>query len=138
MMSMIRIATPKAIVSRRLISSSAKSNAVAASIGHNIMPSTASPSSSSRTAKTAGYAILGSTVVATGVSLLLKDEVVYWTPNARNHGMKNLLLAKSGGFLRKGSAVKESASMRRSQSPSFEGVRVYERRRNTKHLRTHC
>ncbi|KAF9114324.1 hypothetical protein BGX27_011144 [Mortierella sp. AM989] len=83
MMSMVRSATPKALVSRRLISSSAKANAIAASIGHNIASSSTSSSSSSRAAKVASYAVLGSTTVAIGVSLLLKDEVVYWTPNTR-------------------------------------------------------
>ncbi|KAF9200775.1 hypothetical protein BGZ49_008994 [Haplosporangium sp. Z 27] len=84
-MSMIRTATPKAIaVSHRFISSSAKSNAVAASIGHNIVPSSASSSSSSSKAvKVAAIAVVGSTAVVSGLSLLLKDEVVVWTPNAR-------------------------------------------------------
>ncbi|KAF8969763.1 hypothetical protein BGZ46_010630 [Entomortierella lignicola] len=84
MMSMIRTATPKTVAaSHRFISSSAKSNAVAASIGHNIVPSSVSSSSSSKAVKVAAIAVLGSTAVVSGLSLLLKDEVVVWTPNAR-------------------------------------------------------
>ncbi|KAG0257589.1 hypothetical protein BG011_003869 [Mortierella polycephala] len=77
-----KIAVPAA---RRSISNSSKTNSAAsASLGRNAsMASSASPSSSSRTLKTVAYTIVGSTVVVASVSHLLKDEVVYWTPNPR-------------------------------------------------------
>ncbi|KAF9185194.1 hypothetical protein BGZ51_002915 [Haplosporangium sp. Z 767] len=82
MMSMIRIAAAKA-TARRFISSSARSyNAVA--LEHHASPSmaTAAIPAASRTAKTVAYTLLGSTAVIGGFSILLKDEVVYWTPNS--------------------------------------------------------
>ncbi|KAG0339959.1 hypothetical protein BG004_006600, partial [Podila humilis] len=36
-----------------------------------------------RTVKNVAFTVLGSTAVVAGVSHMLKDEVVYWTPNAR-------------------------------------------------------
>ncbi|KAF9941398.1 hypothetical protein BGZ65_003881, partial [Modicella reniformis] len=67
MISTIRTTAPMAL-NRRLFSISATTNA---------------PSSSPRAAKIAAYTVLGSTVVIAGASRLLKDEVVYWTPNVR-------------------------------------------------------
>ncbi|KAG0258553.1 hypothetical protein BG011_003220 [Mortierella polycephala] len=82
MMPIIRNAAAKA-TTHRFISNSARSyNAVA--LGHHASPSmaNAATSATSRTAKTVAYALLGSTAVIGGFSILLKDEVVYWTPNS--------------------------------------------------------
>jgi hypothetical protein len=78
MIPTIRAAGPKAL-NRRLFSNSARTNVAVASIAHN----TSAVSSTSRAAKIAVYTVLGSTAVVAGASHLLKDEVVYWTPNAR-------------------------------------------------------
>ncbi|KAF9193282.1 hypothetical protein BGZ51_003803 [Haplosporangium sp. Z 767] len=77
-----KIAAPAA---RRSISNSCKTNSAASvSLGHNgSMTSSASSSPSSRTLKTVAQIVLGSTAVVAGVSHLLKDEVIYWTPNTR-------------------------------------------------------
>ncbi|KAF9905681.1 hypothetical protein BX616_000942 [Lobosporangium transversale] len=79
MLPSIRAVTPKAFVARRFISQSSKANA-AASIAQNAMPATAN---GSRTAKAAAYTVLGGGIVVAGAAVLLKDEVVYWTPNVR-------------------------------------------------------
>ncbi|KAF9426434.1 hypothetical protein BGZ76_002764 [Entomortierella beljakovae] len=79
MISNMRNTVPKAITFQRSISSSARSNSIATPY----MSSHTTQGSSSRAAKVAGYAVLGSAVAATGASILLKDEVVYWTPNSR-------------------------------------------------------
>ncbi|KAF9959006.1 hypothetical protein BGZ72_010446 [Mortierella alpina] len=79
MSTMIRTSATKAAT--RFISSSSRNNA-AVSLGHQAMTSPANAAASSRT-KIAAYTVLGSTAVVAGVSLLLKDEVVYWTPNVR-------------------------------------------------------
>ncbi|KAF9572029.1 hypothetical protein EC968_010434 [Mortierella alpina] len=78
--TMIRTSATKA-APRRFISNSTRNNA-AVSLGHQAMASPATASASSKT-KVAAYTVLGSTAVVAGVSLLLKDEVVYWTPNVR-------------------------------------------------------
>lgn len=78
MMSMIRASTSTTTVAKRLISSSARANSAAVSINDTVA---AAPSNGAKTAKTVAYAVLGSTAVVAGVSHLLKDEVVYWTPN---------------------------------------------------------
>ncbi|KAG0210418.1 hypothetical protein BGX28_009327 [Mortierella sp. GBA30] len=74
---LIRSSAAKA-ATRRFISISTRTNA-AASLGHH--PVTATPATTRTKAIT--YTILGSTAVIAGVSHLLKDEVVYWTPNVR-------------------------------------------------------
>ncbi|KAF9378586.1 hypothetical protein CPC16_011214, partial [Podila verticillata] len=76
MMSMIRTSVTKAVPAR-YISTSAPSRSATVAIGR----SEAMTSPSSRT-KTVAYAVLGSTAVVAGASHILKDEVVYWTPNA--------------------------------------------------------
>ncbi|KAF9311781.1 hypothetical protein BG003_007030 [Podila horticola] len=76
MLSIIRTSVAKAPA--RYISTSAPSRAATVTIAH----SEAMASTSSRT-KTVAYTVLGSTAVVAGVSHFLKDEVVYWTPNAR-------------------------------------------------------
>ncbi|KAF9336423.1 hypothetical protein BG006_008704 [Podila minutissima] len=76
MLSMIRTSVAK--TPARCISTSAPSRAATVAIAH----SEAVVSTSSRT-KTVAYAVLGSTAVVAGASHVLKDEVVYWTPNAR-------------------------------------------------------
>ncbi|KAH7054168.1 hypothetical protein BKA57DRAFT_502580 [Linnemannia elongata] len=65
----------------RAISNSTKTNA-AISLESSAMPShnTAAASSNGRF-KAVAYTVLGSTAVVAGISHLLKDEVVYWTPN---------------------------------------------------------
>ncbi|KAG9066124.1 hypothetical protein KI688_001343 [Linnemannia hyalina] len=78
MMSMIRASTSTTTVAKRLISSSTRANAAAVAINHTVA---AAPSNGAKTAKTVAYAVLGSTAVVASVSHLLKDEVVYWTPN---------------------------------------------------------
>ncbi|KAF9082654.1 hypothetical protein BGX23_012231 [Mortierella sp. AD031] len=85
MMSMIRTSNSTAsTVAQRFISSSARANAAVA-INHTVAaaPSTAAVAAngSIKTAKTVAYTVLGSTAVVAGFSHLLKDEVVYWTPN---------------------------------------------------------
>ncbi|KAG0032897.1 hypothetical protein BGZ81_009844 [Podila clonocystis] len=75
MLSMIRTSVAK--TPARYISTSAPSRA-----GVTIAHSEAIASTSSRT-KTVAYTVLGSTAVVAGASHYLKDEVVYWTPNAR-------------------------------------------------------
>ncbi|KAF9155553.1 hypothetical protein BG015_009426 [Linnemannia schmuckeri] len=80
-MSMIRASTTSTTVAKRLISSSARANAAVA-INHTVASATPSTTANgAKTAKTVAYAVLGSTAVVAGVSHLLKDEVVYWTPN---------------------------------------------------------
>lgn len=79
MMSIIRASTSTTTVAKRLISSSAKVNASAVAINHTV--AAAAPSNGAKTAKTVAYAVLGSAAVVAGASRLLKDEVVYWTPN---------------------------------------------------------
>ncbi|KAF9121618.1 hypothetical protein BGW39_010400, partial [Mortierella sp. 14UC] len=78
MMSMIRASNSTA--AKRFISSSARANAAVA-INHAAAAPTAVTSNGAKTAKTVAYTVLGSTAVVAGVSRLLKDEVVYWTPN---------------------------------------------------------
>ncbi|KAG0301353.1 hypothetical protein BGZ98_008424 [Dissophora globulifera] len=74
MIPTMRTAIPKTLTTARLMSSAAQSNA----------PATSFASSASRTAaKVAAYAVIGSTTVVAGASVLFKDEVVYWTPNVR-------------------------------------------------------
>ena len=80
MSTMIRNSVTKA-ATRRFISNSTRNNA-AVSIGHQVMTSPATATASSKI-KVATYTVLGSTAMVAGVSLLLKDEVVYWTPNVR-------------------------------------------------------
>ncbi|KAI1318572.1 hypothetical protein EDD11_006262 [Mortierella claussenii] len=91
-MSMIRTSFSKiaAATARRSISNSSKTNNVATvSIGQDVssMSSSAaasfSPSSSGRAYKAVAYTVLGGTAVVAGISHLLKDEVIYWTPNIR-------------------------------------------------------
>ncbi|KAF9912008.1 hypothetical protein EC991_001455 [Linnemannia zychae] len=77
MMSMIRASNFTA--AKRFISSSSRANAAVA-INH-AAAAPAATSNGAKTAKTVAYAVLGSTAVVAGVSHLLKDEVVYWTPN---------------------------------------------------------
>ncbi|KAF9142151.1 hypothetical protein BGX30_003272 [Mortierella sp. GBA39] len=79
MMSMIRASTSTTTVAKRLISSSTRANAAAVAINHTV--AAAAPSNGAKTAKTVAYTVLGSTAVVVGASHLLKDEVVYWTPN---------------------------------------------------------
>ncbi|KAG0090359.1 hypothetical protein BGZ93_004241 [Podila epicladia] len=76
MLSMIRTSVAK--TPARYISTTAPSRAATVAIAH----SEAIASTSSRT-KTVAYAVLGSTAVIAGASHVFKDEVVYWTPNAR-------------------------------------------------------
>ncbi|KAF9570413.1 hypothetical protein EC968_001811 [Mortierella alpina] len=87
-MSILRNAITKAAApaARRSISnSSMTNNAAAVSLGHDgAMSSSSSASSSSgRALKAVAYTVLGSATVVAGVSHLLKDEVIYWTPNTR-------------------------------------------------------
>ncbi|KAG0201764.1 hypothetical protein BGX28_005509 [Mortierella sp. GBA30] len=85
-MSIIRNAITKvaAPAARRSISNSSKTNNAAVSIGHEATVSSSSSSSSSgRALKAIAYTVLGSATVVAGVSHLLKDEVIYWTPNTR-------------------------------------------------------
>ncbi|KAF9086878.1 hypothetical protein BGX23_008530 [Mortierella sp. AD031] len=87
-MSMIRNTLTKVspAATRRAISNSTKTNAaISLESSSSSMPSTASASSSNggRAYKTVAYTVLGSTAVVAGFSHLLKDEVVYWTPNVR-------------------------------------------------------
>ncbi|KAF9397137.1 hypothetical protein BGX21_009181 [Mortierella sp. AD011] len=76
-----KIALP---VTKRFISNSTKVNNVVttAQISHE-NPMSASSPSSGRAFKAIAYTVLGSTAVVAGLSHLFKDEVVYWTPNAR-------------------------------------------------------
>ncbi|KAG0366562.1 hypothetical protein BGZ54_005197 [Gamsiella multidivaricata] len=84
MMSTIRTAAPKALIARRFISNSARTQAAAVSIGRNNAATVSSHNASaSRTVKLAAYAVLGSTAVVAAASHLLRHEVVYWTPNVR-------------------------------------------------------
>ncbi|KAF9577439.1 hypothetical protein BGW38_007349, partial [Lunasporangiospora selenospora] len=83
MMSMIRSSITKATTARRLISNSTKSNNVAYTLGHEASHTAPASSSSSSVLKAVAYTVLGSTAVVAGVSHLLKDEVIYWTPNVR-------------------------------------------------------
>ena len=86
MMSLIRASTSTSTnaVAKRFISNSARANA-AVTINHVAAPSTLASAKAaangSKTAKAITYTVLGSTVVVAGASHLLKDEVVYWTPN---------------------------------------------------------
>ncbi|KAG0274059.1 hypothetical protein BGZ95_010140 [Linnemannia exigua] len=84
MMSMIRNTLTKvAPTATRTISNSTKTNA-AISLESSSMPSmNASSNASTGRFKTIAYTVLGSTAVVAGFSHLLKDEVVYWTPNVR-------------------------------------------------------
>ncbi|KAF9912779.1 hypothetical protein EC991_008641 [Linnemannia zychae] len=84
MMSMIRNTLTKvAPTATRTISNSTKTNA-AISLESSSMPSMNSSSNASTGRfKTIAYTVLGSTAVVAGFSHLLKDEVVYWTPNVR-------------------------------------------------------
>ncbi|GJJ68961.1 hypothetical protein EMPS_01307 [Entomortierella parvispora] len=88
MMSMIRNTFAKvAPAATRSISNSSKTNNASVTLGHvaNMASESASPASSSsaKTFKAVAYTVLGSTALVAGVSHLLKDEVVYWTPNVR-------------------------------------------------------
>ncbi|KAG0366433.1 hypothetical protein BGX24_003687 [Mortierella sp. AD032] len=76
MMSMIRASNSTA-AAKRFISSSVRANA-AVVINHT---AAATSANGAKTVKTVAYTVLGSTAVVAGVSHLLKDEVVYWTPN---------------------------------------------------------
>ncbi|KAF9924600.1 hypothetical protein FBU30_005448 [Linnemannia zychae] len=78
MMSAIRTSAPTATIAKRFISSSARANA-AVTINHTAAP--INSTHGSKTAKSIAYAVLGGTATVAGVSHLLKDEVVYWTPN---------------------------------------------------------
>ncbi|KAF9135464.1 hypothetical protein BGW39_002609, partial [Mortierella sp. 14UC] len=84
MMSMIRNTLTKvAPTATRTISNSTKTNA-AISLESSSMPSMpSSRNASTGRFKTIAYTVLGSTAVVAGFSHLLKDEVVYWTPNVR-------------------------------------------------------
>ncbi|GJJ77795.1 hypothetical protein EMPS_10154 [Entomortierella parvispora] len=82
--SMIRspvVAKTSSTAARRLISSSMPSQA-AVSIEHHTATAAAS-SAASRSVKSVALAVGGTATVIGGASLLFKDEVVYWTPNAR-------------------------------------------------------
>lgn len=87
MMSMIRNTFAKvAPATTRSISNSSKTNNASVTLGHvaSMASESAAPASSSaKTFKTVAYTVLGSTALVAGVSHLLKDEVVYWTPNVR-------------------------------------------------------
>ncbi|KAF8936524.1 hypothetical protein BGZ58_004060 [Dissophora ornata] len=90
-MPMIRSSLFKAAfpAARRTISSSSKTNNIAAvSLGHESSMAASSPSASSTSAggrifKAVVYITAGSTAAVAGISYLLKDEVLYWTPNVR-------------------------------------------------------
>ncbi|KAG0050608.1 hypothetical protein BGZ83_004612 [Gryganskiella cystojenkinii] len=86
MMSMIRNTLSKvAPTATRSISNSSKTNA-SISLGHvasMASESATAPSTSSSTLKAVANTVLGTTAVVAGISYLLKDEVVYWTPNVR-------------------------------------------------------
>ncbi|KAF9145358.1 hypothetical protein BGX30_009368 [Mortierella sp. GBA39] len=66
----------------RAISNSTKTNA-AISLESSAMPSHSTAAPSNGRFKAVAYTVLGSTAVVAGMSHLLKDEVVYWTPNVR-------------------------------------------------------
>ncbi|KAG0272490.1 hypothetical protein BGZ95_011760 [Linnemannia exigua] len=78
-MSTIR-ASNSTVVAKRFISSSARANAAVA-INQTAARTATASANGAKTAKTIAYTVLGSTVVVASVSHLLKDEVVYWTPN---------------------------------------------------------
>ncbi|KAF9430506.1 hypothetical protein BGZ94_006452 [Podila epigama] len=87
MISMTRTAIVKATAAasaRRHLSSSISRNQ-SATVTLTMASEAAAPSSSasSGTAKMVAYTVLGSTAVIAGVARIFKDEVVYWTPNAR-------------------------------------------------------
>jgi hypothetical protein len=68
----------------RAISNSTKTNAAISLEASAAMPShNASSNASNGRFKAVAYTVLGSTAVVAGISHLLKDEVVYWTPNVR-------------------------------------------------------
>lgn len=77
------VAKTSTTVARRFISSSMATQA-AVSIEHHAA-TVAAPSAStvSRSVKSVAFAVGGTAAVVGGASLLFKDEVVYWTPNAR-------------------------------------------------------
>ncbi|KAF9977970.1 hypothetical protein BGZ73_004253 [Actinomortierella ambigua] len=81
--TMIRtvISRPSTMGAIRTISNSSKANS-AATLAHNAAEAGHYASSGS-TAKTVAYTALGTVAVVGGLSALLKDEVIYWTPNAR-------------------------------------------------------
>ncbi|KAF9112630.1 hypothetical protein BGX27_003018 [Mortierella sp. AM989] len=86
-MTMIRVPLTKIAMpaAQRFISNSTRVNNIAAQIGHesSMASSSTSLSSAGRAFKTVAYTVLGSTAVVAGLSVLFKDEVVYWTPNTR-------------------------------------------------------
>ncbi|KAG0230248.1 hypothetical protein BGW41_002563 [Actinomortierella wolfii] len=82
--TMIRtvISRPSTFGAIRAISNSSKASSPA-TLAHNASESAHYSSSTSSTAKTVAYTVLGATAVVGGLSALLKDEVIYWTPNTR-------------------------------------------------------
>ncbi|KAG0375972.1 hypothetical protein BGX24_008450 [Mortierella sp. AD032] len=83
MMSMIRNTLTKvAPTATRTITNSTKTNA-AISLESSMPSMNSSSNASTGRFKTIAYTVLGSTAVVAGFSHLLKDEVVYWTPNVR-------------------------------------------------------
>ncbi|KAF9583229.1 hypothetical protein BGW38_009977, partial [Lunasporangiospora selenospora] len=85
MSTMFQNTAVKTIAAARSIHSSATVRSAAVSIGHHVSMN-ASPdgiSTTSKAAKAIAYTAVGTATVLGGVSILFKDEVVYWTPNVR-------------------------------------------------------
>ncbi|KAF9410136.1 hypothetical protein BGZ94_001750 [Podila epigama] len=85
-MSMIRNSLVKA-TARRSISNSTKTNA-ALSLGHaSVNPTAASAAAASSSASSsfakAFKGVVYTSAVVAGAAYFVKDEVIYWTPNAR-------------------------------------------------------
>ncbi|KAF8929171.1 hypothetical protein BGZ47_001236 [Haplosporangium gracile] len=76
--------TKVAPTATRAISNSTKTNAAISLEASSSMPAHNAAAPSNGRFKAIAYTVLGSTAVVAGVSHLLKDEVVYWTPNVRN------------------------------------------------------